>query len=157
MSDDVTTESPEITDNFILTDELREKAGKKPVFNILYVSDQDSKVFPFRGEIMVKRFREVYEKQAEIAYTLTTSSRLAEMTLSDLSGYNILHIDNVSSYKAAKNVADIQQEILTQIDPDWKETVTELSKDELTGATEFIKELNAGETFILTWTERVEH
>jgi hypothetical protein len=115
---------------FILTDELREKASKKPVFKILYITDGDSRLRPFRGEVAVRNFAEFYRKQAEISYMTASSSKLATLTKSDLEGINILWIDNATDFKAAKNLSELHVSMFDDIDPEWKETIEKLEQDE---------------------------
>ena len=125
-----------------ISDELRERASLKPVFNILFVSDNDSRLSLFRGSSIFKTFEEFYTRQATISCSYVPSSKLASMKLNDFDGYNILWIDNVSSYGAAKNLSELNIELLNAIDPSWKQTVEKLgtSNDE---AVKYIKELNS--------------
>lgn len=136
-------------DNFVLTDELRARASEKPVFNILYVSDNDSKLAEFRGEKMLKRFASFYEKQAVISLTTATSNKIATAKLDDLKDYNILFIDNVNNFRCAKNLADIQQEILVSIEPNWKSVLTQLTESNKDEASKFVNKMNARKEEIL--------
>jgi hypothetical protein len=138
MSEDTETKK----DDFILTDELREKASQTPVFNILYVTDDDSKLSPFRGESIIKRLAMFYEKQANINYSISSSAKLANIKLSELDQYNIVFIDNVNNFRAAKHLADIQQEILISIDPKWRETLQTLTDTNKEEAINFVNALN---------------
>lgn len=125
-----------------ISDELRERASLKPIFNILFVSDNDSRLSLFRGSSIFKTFEEFYARQATISCSYVPSSKLASMKLSDFDGYNILWIDNVSSYGAAKNLSELNIELLNSIDPSWKETVEKMGagNDE---TVKYIKELNS--------------
>ncbi len=135
--------SDEIKKEFILTDELREKAGKRPVFNILYIGDNDSHLSPFRGESMLRTFTEVYSKQADISYMTATPKYVSNMKLSQFDDINIIWIDNISDFKAAQKLTEIQSTILEEVHPGWKDEVKALQEEEKTEeAVEFIREIN---------------
>ena len=125
-----------------ISDELRARASHKPIFNILFVSDNDSRLSLFRGSSIFKTFEEFYSKQATISCSYISSSRLATMSLDDFKFYNILWLDNISSYNAAKNLSNINVELLNSINPEWKSTITEFGSDN-DEAGKFIKELNS--------------
>jgi len=136
MSDDNTQE-------FVMTDELRKKAGERPVFNILYVGDKDSYLSPFRGESMLRTFSEVYQTQAHISYMTATPSYLSKIKLSQLENINILWIDNVSDFHAAQKLNEIQSALLEEIRPGWREEVQALQSDgDEDGAVELIRNIN---------------
>ena len=124
-----------------ISDELRERASQKPTFNILYVSDNDSKLSLFRGSNIFKTFEEFYSRQANITCITAPSTKLATMNKDDLAGVNVLWIDNCSNYQAARTLADIHRDILNDIDPNWKDTVSSFGSDS-ESALKFIKELN---------------
>lgn len=126
----------------VISDELRQQASIKPVFNILFVSDNDSRLSLFRGSSIFKTFEEFYARQADISCSYIPSSKLASMKVNDFDDYNILWIDNVSSYSAAKNLSELNIELLNSIDSSWKETIDKLSSDS-DATVKFIKELNA--------------
>lgn len=140
MSEEVTTEEV-VKEEFILTDELRAEALKKPTFKILYIGDGDSRLSLFRGESMIRTFSSFYERQANIEYFTATSSMLGKITLDDLKNFNILWIDNISDFKAAKNLADIQDQLLETIEPNWKKKLSEFEAGDKK-AIEFGENLN---------------
>lgn len=123
---------------FILTDALREKASKKPIFNILHVTNEDSRLSVFRGRTALKTFVDFYERQAEMAYMTATSSMLSKMTIDELCRYNILWIDNVSDMNAINNLSKIHYELLSRTEPDWKEKVVGLGEDGM----QYLRDLN---------------
>lgn len=120
MSD--ATEKPE----YVLTDDMRSRAKAKPVFNILYIGDNDSYLSPFRGETIIRTFAEFYKNQAEITYMTASVSKLGKLTTDDLKDINILWIDNVSDFKSAQHLSDLNSQLLDGIEPNWKDTVTKL-------------------------------
>ena len=137
MSDD--NKKPE----FILTDELRAKAGERPQFNILFIGDKDSHLSPFRGEAMLRTFAEVYHSQANITYMTATSDYLSSMKLSQFDNINILWIDNVSDFHAAQRLNDIQSTLLEEVHPGWRDEVKALQEDsDEEGAIALIRDIN---------------
>lgn len=142
MSEETIEQVEEVTSDFVLTDELRERASKKPVFNILYITDGNSRLRPFRGETAIRNFAEFYTKQANITYMSAPSSKLAAMTKEDLKGINILWIDNATDYAAARNLSELHTSLFDDIDPEWKETIESLEKKDKDKALEYVKELN---------------
>lgn len=137
MSGDTTTEE------FVMTDELRAKAGERPVFNILFVGDKDSYLSPFRGESMLRAFSETYQNQAKISYMTATPSYLANIKLSELDNINIIWLDNVSDYQAAQKLNEIQGMLLEEIRPGWKDEIAKLQEEgDEDGAVKIIRDVN---------------
>ena len=128
-------------EKFVLTDELREKASQKPVFNILYVGDGDSRLTPFRGESAIRTFSTFYEKHASINYYTANSKRLTTLTISDLRHVNILWIDNLSNFMAAKNLSVIIDQLTDEVHPKWKEELRSLSEKSPEEAEKFANDL----------------
>jgi hypothetical protein len=135
-------EVEDVKSDFVLTDELRELASKRPVFNILYITDGNSRLRPFRGETALRNFAEFYTKQADITYMTAPSSKLAKMTMEDLKGINILWVDNATDYLAAKKLSEIHPEFLGEIDPNWKETIATLEAEDKDKAFAYVKQLS---------------
>ena len=137
MSDDTTTKE------FVMTDELRAKAGERPIFNILYIGDKDSYLSPFRGESMLRTFAEVYRNQANISYMTATPSYLSTIKLSELEKINVIWIDNVSDFHAAQKLNEIQGAILEEIRPGWKDELKKFQQDgDEDSAVNLIREVN---------------
>lgn len=132
-----------VTSDFVLTDELRELASNRPVFNILYITDGNSRLYPFRGETALRNFAEFYARQADITYMTAPSSKLATMTKEDFKDINILWIDNATDYLAARNLSEIHPELLGDVDPDWKTKIEEIEAVDKDKAFEYVKEINA--------------
>lgn len=142
MSNDNNEQIVDLKSEFQLTDELRELASKRPVFNILYITDGNSRLRPFRGETAIRNFAEFYARHADITYMTAPSSKLAKMTVHDFNDINILWIDNATDYMAARNLSDVHIELLSEIDPNWKETSEKLEAEDKDKALEYVKELS---------------
>jgi hypothetical protein len=137
----MTEENNKSMEEFVLTDELREKALTKPSFKILYVGDGDSRLLPFRGETIVKQFAQFYERQANIEFFTVSSDMLGKLDLNDLRHFNIIWADNVSHFKATKNLSELQEKLFDTIEPNWQDKIKELNKESAEAATNFINEL----------------
>lgn len=143
MSEEVTEviEAEKAKEEFVLTDELREKASLKPTFNILYVGDGDSRLMPFRGESAIRTFANFYEKHANITYYTAGSKRLTNLTVSDLRHVNVLWVDNLSNFMAARNLSVIIDQLTEEIQPGWKEKIRALSEKSPEEAEKFATDL----------------
>ena len=130
-------------DNFVMTDSLRAKASEKPTLNILFVSDNDSRSSIFRGETMIRSFVRFYERTCDVSYQIAPSSKLAKLTDTELSQFNVVWLDNVSDYMAAINFGGIIDRVSTNIDPDWKTKATKLANDDKDAADKFLSDLIA--------------
>lgn len=128
MSDEVIETVNEGKAAFTLTDALREKASKKPIFNILHVTNEDSKLSLFRGRTALKSFVDFFDHQADMAYLTATPSMLAKMSIDELCKYNILWLDNVSDMNAINNLSKIHYELLNRTEPGWAEKVTSMGE-----------------------------
>jgi len=128
-------------EEFVLTDELKEKASQKPTFNILYIGDGDSRLAPFRGESVIRTFSTFYERHANISYYTASSKRLSTLTVSDLRHVNVLWIDNVSNFMAARNLSIIIDQITEEIHPGWKDKIRALSEKNQDEAEKFATEI----------------
>lgn len=142
-------EKVEEKEKIVITDEIRDNALKKPTFKIMYVGDDDSHLAPFRGSTILRTFVSFYEQQANIEYYTMSSNKLGKITLKDLEDVNILWIDNISDFRSAKNLTDVQQEIMDQIDPNWKTNMQTMSTDAPEKIQEYAKKLNKKRSDIL--------
>lgn len=135
-----------MSEDVVISDELRKKASERPVFNILFVSDKDSFLSPFRGDVVFDTFSQFYSKLADITITKTTSKILGKMKVDEFSHYNILWLDNVMDYATTKVVGDVQRELLLQIDPTWKERLADTNKEVVS---KYVEELSAKKQNVL--------
>ena len=119
-----------VKDDFILTDELRKKALEKPTFKILYVGDGDTRLSPFRGESMLKTFSNMYAKHAHIELHTASSNFMHSINLEMLKYYNVLWLDNISDFKTAKNLADLQAQLMQELVPNWDKELEALEGKE---------------------------
>lgn len=128
-------------DNFIMTDSLRAKAAAKPILNILFVTDNDSRSSIFRGETMIRSFVRFYERTCDISYQIAPSSKLAKLTDEELKQFNVVWLDNISDYMAAINFGNVIDRLTTSIDPEWKSTATKLAVEDKDAADKFLADL----------------
>jgi hypothetical protein len=83
--------------DIVLTEEMRKKASEKPVFNILHITNHDSRLSIFRGESILSSFSNFYSRLATVNYMVANSGKLGTMKLSDFNDINILIIDNIKT------------------------------------------------------------
>ena len=120
-----------------------QSAIERKKINILFVSDGDSHRGVLRGEGAIKAFAHFYERIADITYYSTTSKKLANFTDSDLSDVNVVWLDNLADFAAARNLSNITDRLLESIEPDWRTKALNISKDSQEEAEKFIKDLNS--------------
>lgn len=128
--------------NTILTDDLRQKASQKPVFNILHITNHDSRLSLFRGESILSSFSNFYARLATVNYMVANSGKLGTMSISDFDGTNILILDNITDYVALRNITEIHQQMLNELEPKWKETITGYGENH-EASIKYIRQLNA--------------
>ena len=126
----------------VLTEEMRAKASEKPVFNILHITNHDSRLSLFRGETILSSFSNFYFRLASVNYMVANSGKLGTMKVSDFDNINILILDNITDFVALRNITDIHQQMLNELEPKWKETI-EAYGDKHEEAVKYIRQLNA--------------
>lgn len=125
---------------FIMTDELRKKASEKQKLNILFITDGDSRLSTIRNEVALRGFARFYARTTEVSYQIAPSSKLATVTDAELNEFNVLWLDNISDYRAAMNMGQFNDKLMTTIDPEWKTTLNSL-KDDIDEYSQFIESL----------------
>lgn len=130
-------------ENFIMTESLRKKASQKVTLDILFVSDSESRLSQFRGESLIKSFFRFYDRVTNIKYTIAPSNKLAMMSDKELSEFNVLWLDNVGDFAAAMNISNVLDRLMATIDPSWKETAINLSKEDSVAGNTFMKNIIA--------------
>lgn len=110
-------------------------------FKILYVNSGMSRLNFVRGEVVLKNFSVFYEKYANTTVLTTSPEYLHNITEHDLKHFNILWLDNVSDPLALKHITDIQIKLMTEADPKWKETLTNLQAESEEKAVAYASEL----------------
>ena len=95
-----------MSDN-IISDELKLKAAQKPNIDILFVSDGDSRLYPIRGESTIKSFVRFYDRITDTSYYTTQSKKLVTITDAELAGINVLWLDNLMDFNAARNLSTV--------------------------------------------------
>lgn len=80
--------------------------GKKLEFNILLVSDGNSRLSPLRGQAAMDYFKNVYKSMADVTVTTMTSNAFLRVK-PDISKFNVLWIDNVINPKFIHDVSNI--------------------------------------------------
>jgi hypothetical protein len=116
-------------------------APKANLFNILFVSDRTSRLYPFRGEAMVRSFCDAYKNLASADVVSCSSKAFLAMETAELSRYTILWIDNVQDYMALRKLGDFANTLNAEIRPTFREDLDKLATD--TEKLESIRSMNA--------------
>src|SRR6185369_2399428 len=117
----------------------KEKILERPTFNVLYIGDSSSRLSHFRGDIVLKSFATFYDKYASTTLLTSLPNRLHSFSMDDLKYVNILWLDNTVDAIGVQRINDVQIKIMDEIDPKWRETLTELKKESEEKAIDFIK------------------
>lgn len=114
---------------FVLTDELRKMAEKKPVFDIVCVSDRNSVLYPFRVSAIWNEFTEIYKGLADISCVTVSSEAFAKMPTEEIVKHNTIVFDNCCDFYCLKKATETREAVLNGIDPEWKEKISAAGKD----------------------------
>ena len=87
-----------------IRDSIKEKAANKIDFNILFVSDGDSKSDLLRGEVMLKNFAKFYRKTSNVVYNIVNSQKLKDFTVNDIEHYNVIWLNNIIHIVTGKQI-----------------------------------------------------
>lgn len=124
-----------------IRDSIKEKAANKIDFNILFVSDGDSKSDLLRGEVMLKNFAKFYRKTSNVVYNIVNSQKLKDFTVNDIEHYNVIWLNNIGSYASAGAFSNVMDQYLLTIDSEWKERLTKLLAESPDEADKYMQEL----------------
>lgn len=113
-----------------ITTEMRDRASKQAKFNLLFVSDGDSRLSPMRGEIALNTFSKFYTKVADVTYMTAPSSRLKTLTANTLGDINVIWLDNIRGFAAIKAMSQLQDDLMELVEPSWKETAKAIDSEE---------------------------
>lgn len=108
----------------------------KNTFDILYVTDENSRLATTRGQAALDEFRHFYATLANVSLVTMDSRRFAKIR-PDLGDYNIVWVDNVFNRDFNQILQASLGELLDKLVPDWSkeyETVdTDEAKDDFYG------------------------
>lgn len=91
----------------------------KRTFHVLYVSDGDSRLSCVRGYTAMQQFKQFYSRITNVSVTSMDSATFCDAR-PDLSGYNVLWIDNVVSRRFNDAVMDGVGKVFDALEPGWR-------------------------------------
>lgn len=100
----------------------------KREFNVLYVTDETSRLSCVRGYGAMQQFKQFYSTIAEVNLT-TMDSKTFCRTNPDLSTYSVVWVDNVISRKFNDTMMASMRAAFDRVAPGWKEEADKLSGD----------------------------
>lgn len=98
-------------------------------FDILFVSDESSRLSFIRGAGAMTEFKHFYGHIAPIKVTTMDSATFVE-SRPDLSKYNVLWVDNVANGTFNNTVLSLVDELMEKLAPNWKADAANLSAEE---------------------------
>lgn len=110
----------------------------KPVFNILFITDETSRLSVLRGSAALTQFRHFYGNIATVSITTMESERYCKVRPS-LSEYNVVWVDNVINRAFNQAIAEEAGKVLDAEVPGWRDEAMALGGD---ARTEYMKYAN---------------
>ena len=114
----------------VISDEMRERASQKAKFNILFVSDGDSRLSHLRGELAVNTFSKFYGRIADITYMTAPASRLAGLNADTLGDVNVIWMDNIRGFAPINAMAKLQEDLMEAVDAGWQEKAKKIEDED---------------------------
>ena len=114
----------------------------KREFNVLYVTDDTSRLACVRGYNAMQQFKQFYSSIAEVTLT-TMDSKTFCRTKPDLSGYSVVWVDNIINRQFNDLMMERMREAFNQVAPGWREEAESLKGNQeeydkyMKGANEF--------------------
>ena len=122
-----------------ITDKIAENIKNKLTFNVLYVSDETSRMAFSRGLTAMEEFKHFYGNLANVSMTTMDSKRFIDVE-PDLSKYNVLWIDNVINRAFNGVVVDRVSKVIDSLTPNWRKELDKLKTPE--AKAEYIADAN---------------
>lgn len=126
----------------ILDQRVSETFKNKMKFDILYVTDESSRLSFTRGQIALDEFRRFYANIATVSVVTMDSNRFCNHT-PDLSEFNVIWVDNVINGAFNTKLAQATDAVLTKVMSDWKDGIDELNDEEYGQYIELVNEIRA--------------
>lgn len=112
----------------LIEQRISDNIKNKVKFDILYVTDEDSRLSFTRGQTALDEFRRFYSNIASISVVTMSSKRFCALK-PDLVNYNIVWVDNVINGRFNTVLAESTGALLDKVIEGWKEGVDKLSGD----------------------------
>lgn len=108
---------------------IKEILETKREFNVLYVTDDNSRLSCVRGYNAMQQFKNFYRTIANVTMT-TMDSQTFCRTSPDLSKYSVVWVDNVISRQFNDAMMDLMRKAFDGIAPGWRAEADKLKDDQ---------------------------
>lgn len=112
----------------MLAQKVAERVPQRDKFNILFITDRDSRLYPLRGITAMEDFCQFYSAIADISLVTMDSKRVCELR-PDLSKFTTVWIDNVANRELVKFIDSERNRITEEVLPNWSDGFAELSAE----------------------------
>lgn len=102
-----------------IEERINQVLESKRNFNVLYVTDENSRLSCVRGYSAMQEFKKFYANIADVTLTAMDSKTFCAV-MPNLNTYNVVWVDNVISAKFNDCVTRLMKESFSQAEPDWK-------------------------------------
>lgn len=108
---------------------IKAMVDAKPKFNILFVTDETSRLSALRGSAAMTQFRHFYGNIATVTVTTMESDRFCELQ-PDLSHYNVVWVDNVINRKFNQSLVNLVGCVLDSEVEGWRSDLDGMDDDQ---------------------------
>ena len=119
---------------------LKQILETKRSFNVLYVSDNTSRLSCVRGLNAMQEFKTFYSSITDVTLTTMDSKTFTRMK-PDLSAFNVVWVDNVISCAFNDTLMESMREAFDKFEPGWRDEAESLKGDQA-AYDEYMKQAN---------------
>ena len=119
---------------------LKQILETKRSFNVLYVSDNTSRLSCVRGLNAMQEFKTFYSSITDVTLTTMDSKTFTRMK-PDLSAFNVVWVDNVISCSFNDTLMESMREAFDKFEPGWRDEAESLKGDQA-AYDEYMKQAN---------------
>ena len=108
-----------------IEDRINQILESKREFNVLYVTDENSRLSCVRGYNAMQQFKNFYKTIANVTMTTMDSNTFCR-TRPDLSAYSVVWVDNIISKKFNDLMMDMMRSSFGKLAPGWRDEAESL-------------------------------
>lgn len=112
----------------LLDKKVEERVNRKDRFDILFISDADSRMYNMRGITAMEDFCRFYGGIADVSLVTMDSRRVCQIR-PDLSKFTVVWVDNVVNRELARFIDEERNRITENVLPGWHEDVVDMEKE----------------------------
>ena len=111
-----------------IEDRINQILESKREFNVLYVTDENSRLSCVRGYNAMQQFKNFYKTIANVTMTTMDSNTFCR-TKPDLSVYSVVWVDNIINKKFNDLMMDMMRSSFDKLAPGWREEAESLKSN----------------------------